>query len=139
MLNQLTIEGRLTKEPQLEQKTSTIYVRFVIASQRNYSDKDGNYQADFVPVVMFGKQAERFSKVVNKGDLISIIAHVSTDTYQDKEGNNHLSMSIVANQFNRLSRPLKTQSTDNSATDSSNENDQIENSAMEISDDDMPF
>lgn len=81
-MNKWVGTGRLTKDP--EQRGSAL--SFTIAIGRNFKDKDGNYGADFINCVAFGKKAEFISKYFKKGSPIAVSGRISTGSYTDKEG-----------------------------------------------------
>ena len=56
-MNQITLTGRITKDIELTKAADKDVVNFVIAVKR---DKD---TADFIPVTVFGKQAENTVKL----------------------------------------------------------------------------
>lgn len=52
MINNVTLQGRLTFDPELRVTPTGIAVtRFQIASDRSYKNKDGEYQADFIDII----------------------------------------------------------------------------------------
>lgn len=84
-MNKVELVGRLTRDPDVKTgKTTT--ARFNIAVQRNFKDKDGNYTADFINCVAFGKPAEFIEKYFRKGNLIGITGRVNTGSYTNKDG-----------------------------------------------------
>lgn len=78
MMNKLFLEGRLTKDPYVNEKGTV--VMFTLAQDTGYKDKKGNRITNFVSLKAFG---EGLVKVIGdyclKGDLISVEAHAATD------------------------------------------------------------
>ena len=74
MINKVVLLGNLVKDPELKaiQSKSKYYTRVIIAINRNFKSSTGIKEADFVPVVFWGKKAEILCKYVKKGDSISI-------------------------------------------------------------------
>ncbi|WP_142351494.1 single-stranded DNA-binding protein, partial [Staphylococcus sp. HMSC070A03] len=59
MLNRVVLVGRLTADPQYRVTPSSLDVAtFTLAVNRNFKDKNGEQQADFINCVVFRKQAE---------------------------------------------------------------------------------
>ncbi len=51
MLNKVVLIGRLTRDPELRYTSSGIAVtRFTLAVDRNYTNQQGERQADFIPL-----------------------------------------------------------------------------------------
>lgn len=82
MMNKLFLEGRLTKDPYVNDKGSV--VMFTLAQDTGYKDKKGNKITNFVSLKAFG---EGLVKVIGdyclKGDLISVEAHATTENNGD--------------------------------------------------------
>lgn len=77
MLNNVSIEGRVTKDPQLRRTDNEkSVITTTIACQRNKKD-----EADFITIVIWGKQAENFAKYVKKGQMISVNGSLRSRTY----------------------------------------------------------
>lgn len=97
MINNITLQGRLTFNPELRSTPTGIAVtRFQVASDRPYKNKDGEYKADFIDVVAWRKTADFVSKYFKKGDMINIVGRIETSNYVDKDGNNRKSVYIRA-------------------------------------------
>lgn len=99
MLNRVIMMGRLTAEPECKNTQSgTQMVRFTIAVDRDFADKNGNRQADFFGVLAWKGTADFVSKYFHKGQMIAVQGRLQTDTYVDKEGITRKSCDIVADQ-----------------------------------------
>jgi single-strand DNA-binding protein len=85
-MNKVILIGRLTKDPDFRQGDNSSSARFALAVQRNFKDKDGNYGADFINCVAFGKKAEFISKYFHKGSQIAISGRINTGSYTNKDG-----------------------------------------------------
>ena len=98
MLNRVTIMGRLTKDPDLRRTQSGISVcSFSIASDRDYKSENGEKTADFYDVVAWRATAEFVCKYFGKGRMIGVDGSLQTRKWQDKNGNNRVSVEILAN------------------------------------------
>lgn len=97
MINAILIMGRMVANPELKQTTNGTYVTsFVVAVDRDYVPKDGERQADFIPVVAWSKTAEFICKFFRKGQMIAIQGTLQTRNYEDKSGNNRKAVEVVA-------------------------------------------
>lgn len=93
MLNVVALMGRLVYEPELKTTPSGINVcSFRIACDRNFAR-----QADFIDIVAWRQTAEFVCKYFQKGSVIAIEGSLQTTSYQDKNGNNHTKVEVVAN------------------------------------------
>ena len=97
MINQVVLVGRTTKDIELAYtRNSKAYTKFSLAVNRGFKDEQGNYQADFIRVVAWGKQAENAAKFVKKGDLIGVTGRIETGSYDDN-GTTRYTTDVVAN------------------------------------------
>lgn len=95
-MNNVSLMGRLTADPELKQTYNGVSVlSFCIAVDRPYS-KDGNQQADFINVVAWRQTAEFVSKYFSKGQMIALEGCIQTRPYEDKNGNNRIAFEVIA-------------------------------------------
>lgn len=103
MLNNVSLVGRLTKNPVINETNNGIaYAKFILAVQRNYIKNDGNVDVDFIPCISWGKNAENISNSLIKGSLISIEGNIATSNYQNSKGQNKFTINVNVNNFNYL-------------------------------------
>ena len=72
MLNSCQIQGRLATEPELNASGSTQVVRFTLASQRSFKNKNGDYDADFIRCTAFGQRANFIAQHFHKGQKMIV-------------------------------------------------------------------
>lgn len=95
--------GRLTRDPEIRYTASGKPVcQFTLAVQRNYKNKDGNYDADFINIVMWGSNGERLSNTVNKGQRVLINGQIQVRSYTNKEGAKRWVTEVIANKFDYI-------------------------------------
>ena len=138
MINNVTLVGRLTKDPELKYTPSNIAITtFNMAVNRNFKNQDGNREADFINCMIWRQQAEKFANWVKKGNLVGIKGRIQTRSYDNQQGQRVYVTEVVADTFQLLEKR------DNSANQANIE-DQMPASfgatnPLDISDDDMPF
>lgn len=104
-MNLATLIGRLTADPELKFFSSgTAISKGTIAIDRSYK-KDNQTVTDFIPVEVWGKQAEYFSTCFQKGYLIAVSGSLHIDRYVDSDGNNRNFAKIVVHKLMRLNIP----------------------------------
>ena len=58
-MNHVVLIGRLTRDPELRYTSKgTAVTTFTLAVDRQFTNQDGEKEADFIPVVTWGKVAE---------------------------------------------------------------------------------
>ena len=84
MINNITLVGRLTKDPELRyiQGSGTAVATFTLAVDRDYKNKDGSVTTDFIPVEIMGKPAEFCANYVTKGRLVGVVGSIRVDRYE---------------------------------------------------------
>lgn len=84
-LNNVTLMGRLTSDPELKQTPSGVSTtQFTLAVDRDYSDKNGERQTDFISCVAWRTTAEFISRYFGKGSMIAVVGNLRSRSYDDK-------------------------------------------------------
>lgn len=98
MINNVTIMGRLTYEPELKSTQSGVSVMsFQLACDRQYQAKDKEKQTDFIDCQAWRQTAEFIGRYFHKGDMIALTGSIQTANYTDKDGNKRKQVQVVAN------------------------------------------
>ena len=98
-LNKVIMIGNLTEDPELRYtQTGTARTRFSIAINRKYKDREGNLKDDttFVPVVVWGPQAENCANYLSKGRQIAVDGRLRIDSFETEEGERRKVAEVVA-------------------------------------------
>ena len=98
MLNQITIMGRLTRDPELRYTTSNLAVTsFTLAVDRDYTSKDdGEKKTDFIDVIAWRNTAEFVAKYFSKGRMAVVSGRLQIRIWKDKNDNNRKNAEILA-------------------------------------------
>ncbi len=94
MINKAILVGRLTKDPEVRE-TSTSICNFTVAIPRKYVKQGEQRQSDFINCVAFGRTADFIGKFFDKGNLISIDGSIQTRTWDDTEGKRHWVTEVI--------------------------------------------
>ena len=137
-MNKVIIIGRFTRDPEIKYTTgenATATARFSLAVNRRFKNKEGNYDADFINCVAFGKTAEFIEKYFTKGMAIGITGRIQTGSYTNKEGQKVYTTDVVIEETEFVESKNKGTS-DNVPNNNANSNSDFEET---VSDDEMPF
>ena len=86
MYNKVILIGRLTATPEMVKTASDrSFTRVTVAVNRRYKTQNGEREADFITVVVWGRLAETLASYASKGSLISLDGELRTRKY-DKDG-----------------------------------------------------
>ena len=96
-MNKVVLIGRLTKDPELRftPGTGTAVTTLTLAVDR-YNTKTGQKEADFIPIVIWGKQAESTANHLVKGSQVAISGRIQTRSYDAKDGSKRYVTEVVA-------------------------------------------
>lgn len=96
MLNHITIQGRLTRDPELRRTNSGVAVTsFTIACDRDFGS-NGEKETDFVDVVCWRNTAEFVEKYFTKGRMAVVSGRLQIRSWTDKDNNKRKTAEIVA-------------------------------------------
>lgn len=137
MINNVVLIGRLTRDVDLRYTPQNQAVgQFTIAVNQNFKNQNGEYDADFINCVIWGKLAENFANWTKKGNLVGITGRIQTRNYEGTDGKRIYVTEVVAENFQLLEKR------DNSANQNSMAEQMPPSFAgdpMDIKDDDLPF
>lgn len=106
MLNKVQLIGRLGKDPEIKQLDGGQQVAsFSMATTEVYKDKTTNEKKEITEwhnIVVWGSLAGVVEKYIRKGSLLFIEGKISTRKWQDKEGKDRWSTSIIARELKML-------------------------------------
>jgi single-strand DNA-binding protein len=103
--NQAILLGRLAAPPEeLKSKSGKSYVRAVVAVTvyQKSSEGIGEERTSFIPVTIFGRQGEIFSKYVQKGDVVYLAGRLDSNEWLTSSGERRLSLGFVVEQVHLL-------------------------------------
>lgn len=72
MLNQVVFVGRLVNDPEIKEIEDKKVCNVTIAVQRSYKNANGEYDTDFIPVLLWHGIADNVKEYCKKGDLVGI-------------------------------------------------------------------
>ena len=102
-INKVVLIGRLVKDPELRfiQGTGTATTTITLAVDK-YNAKTKEREADFINVVVWGKQAENLAEYTVKGSQIAVSGRIQTRSYEAKDGTKRYVTEVVANEVEFL-------------------------------------
>ena len=101
-MNCVILIGNLTRDPETRYSTGanqTAICRFSIAVNDGYGDQQ---KTSFIPIVVFGKQAENAEKYLAKGSKVAVDGRIQTGSYE-KDGQKVYTTDVIASKVEYLS------------------------------------
>jgi single-strand DNA-binding protein len=97
MLNNITIMGRLTRDPELRRTGSgTAVTSFTVAVDRDFKADNGEKETDFIDCVAWRQTGEFVSKYFTKGRMAVVSGRLQIRSWNDKDGNKRRTAEVVA-------------------------------------------
>lgn len=101
-MNQVILIGNLTKDPEMRYSTGgnqTAVCRFTVAVNDRRKNAAGEWEdsPSFIPVVVFGKQAENCDRYLVKGRKVAVSGRIRTGSYTNQEGRKVYTTDVIAN------------------------------------------
>jgi single-strand DNA-binding protein len=153
-MNKVVLIGRLTRDPELRYTGSnTPVATFSLAVNRNFSNQNGEREADFINIVVWRKQAENVKNYLTQGSQVAIDGRIQTRSYDDQDGKKRYVTEVVADNVEFLG----SKSSNKGSNEMMDNPFQVENEVdlkttdvkddpfkdfgdeIKISDDDLPF
>ena len=102
MYNKVILIGRLTATPEMVKTPNDKSVtRVTLAVNRRFKRQDGEREADFINIVVWGRLAETLASYGSKGSLITVDGELRTRKYE-KDGKKHYITEVLASSFQLL-------------------------------------
>ena len=90
--------GRVTRDIHLERTQNSEYARFTLAVDK-YKKEQG---ANFIPCIIWSKQAEVMAKLVKKGEKIAVEGSIESGSYVNASGDTVYTLEVKVNRFEFL-------------------------------------
>lgn len=120
MINNACLVGRLTKDPEIRTTPSGVEVgNFTLAINHNFTNQNGEREADFINCIVFKKQAVNVNQYLSKGKLAGVVGRIQTRSYENKEGQKVFVTEVVCDNVQFL-EPKDSQNGSNSYQNSQN-------------------
>lgn len=98
-VNIAVILGNLCKEPNLRYTPSGKAICDLLVATNRQSGT-----ADYLPVIVWGKDAEACDRMLKKGSLVHIVGRIQSRNYEKPDGTKHVAIEIVAQDIDFLDK-----------------------------------
>lgn len=139
-MNKICLVGRVTKDIEIRYTTTNIAVaNFTLAVNRNYKNKDGNYEADFINCIAFKNGAEYLNKYAKKGDRVAVSGSIQVRNYDAQDGSKRYVTEVITDNTEVLSD--KKEATNNQVGQAVEEKtpNNVYLDEIELDESDLPF
>lgn len=101
MMNNTTFVGRLTKDVELKYTPSGTAVANITVAVNRTIKTNGQPEADFIPVVVWNKQAENLANYVKKGHQVAVEGRLQSRSFDTDNGKRYV-LEVVAERVHFL-------------------------------------
>lgn len=141
-MNKTVLIGRLTRDVEIINAGTTLVARYTLAVDRKYK-REGEQTADFIPCIVFGRNAEFAQNYLTKGKKIAIVGRIQTGSYTNREGQKVYTTDVVVEEQEFVESKASEHSGNSSDTDRADDLYKSSNGFMSIpdnlEDDRLPF
>lgn len=144
MVNVVVLIGRLTKDPELRYTpgSGVPVANFMLAVDRNFLNQQGQREADFIPIIVWRKQAENVGKYLKKGSQVAVSGRIQTRNWDDQDGKRHYITEVIGDRVTFLGKSTGSNNTDSQKSSNSGTSDDIGNMEGFVpveGEDELPF
>lgn len=143
MLNHIVLIGRLVRDPELRYTSNgTPVANFTLAVERNYRNKQGETDVDYIKIVTWRKLAENVAHHLGKGRLVAVEGSLQIRKSQGKNDNRtYINPEVIANNVKFLDWPSDSQNKNSRSNlnEDNSEDDTIDEQDLSDDDFEVPF
>jgi single-strand DNA-binding protein len=111
MINRVVLVGRLTRDVELRYTPAGVAVgSFSLAVNRQFTNAQGEREADFINAVIWRKSAENFANFTSKGSLVAVEGRLQTRNYENNQGQRVYVTEVVVDNFSLLESRAESES-----------------------------
>jgi single-strand DNA-binding protein len=142
-MNSVAIAGRAAREIELRHTQSGKSVaNGTMAVQRKFKNAQGEYEADFIRFVAWGKTGELMNQYIGKGEHFGITGELQQRNWEKDDGTKVEVIEVNVNSFDFPQKPKGNNQSNNQPQNNNKYSDDPfakDGKPIDISDDDLPF
>ena len=133
-MNRVCLTGNLCQDVELKfTQSNKEVVTNCVAVPREYKNANGEYESDFINIIVWGQSATYFSRYAHKGDRVELCGRWQVRKYQDANGNTRTANECVVESIKAFSRQAKEESKEEGKVDKPSNYEPLDEG------DDLPF
>ena len=103
-MNQVTLIGRLTRDPELKTVNDKAVANFTLAVDREFKNAEGKRDADFIDCAAWRKLAGIVRDHLAKGQRVGITGRLQVRSYDAQDGTRRKATTVIADRVEFLDR-----------------------------------
>ncbi|MGI3136061.1 MAG: single-stranded DNA-binding protein [Candidatus Phytoplasma vitis] len=138
MINKVILVGRITKDPELRFINGDVpLVKFILAVNRNFNNKSGEREADFINCTVWNKQAENLAKYITKGSMLGVEGSIRINISENNNQKQYFT-EVKCDSIQFL-EPKKNNSNFQKEDNYNQKNNENQDTKLSDDDEDLPF
>lgn len=107
-MNKVILSGNLCQDIELKQTPQgKAVVTNCVAVRRDFKNANGEYESDFINIVVWGSSAEYMSRNARKGDRVELVGSWTVRKYQANDGSNRIVNECKVESITVFSKPTE--------------------------------
>lgn len=98
-MNKAMFFGRLVRDPEFSYTSNQKGMTKATIAVDRIVQKGQPKEADFIPLILWGKQAEVFANNLSKGNSVLVVGKIRTGNYVDKNGVKRYTTDVWVDEF----------------------------------------
>ena len=104
-MNRIILMGRLVRDPEVKVTTTQKTVcTFTLAVDRPFTSKNGQREADFIPIQTWNKTAEICGNSLSKGQRALVEGRLQIRSFDGNDGKKHYMTEVIADRVEFIER-----------------------------------
>ena len=104
-MNRIILLGRLVRDPEVRYTPNgRVVCKFTLAVDRPFLNQEGQREADFIPVIIWGKTAETCGNNLLQGHRALIEGRLQIRSFESKDGIKKYATEVIADHFEFVER-----------------------------------
>ena len=104
MLNQVVLIGRLANDIKLEEENNKNVARITLALPRSFKNAEGEYETDFIEIIIWDQIADKTTEYCKKGDILGIKGRLQNKIEENDLGERKYKTEVIAEKVTYLTR-----------------------------------
>ena len=110
-MNKVILSGNLCQETEVKQTPGgKEVVTNCVAVQRDFKNANGEYESDFINIVVWGQPATYLGRYARKGDRVELVGRWQVRKYTDNNGMTRVIHECIVESVKAFSRQQKDES-----------------------------
>lgn len=111
-MNKVILVGRLVRDPEVRYtQTGKPVASFTLAVNRRFARSENQQQADFIPIIVWDKNAEVCEKYLEKGSQVLVEGRMQIRSYDTQDGSKRYITEVLAQEIEFLGSKSKNTNT----------------------------